>query len=58
MSLRSYKFIIQAVVQEVDSGGAVIDEKMTDPVTVFGSDVLEEWAKGFPDALKALEEQE
>lgn len=48
MSLRPYKFIVQAVLQETDADGAVIGEPAAEPVTLFGCDALERWAREFP----------
>lgn len=54
MTVRPYKFIVQAVVQEIEDD-IVKGEKVSEPVIVFGVDGLEEWAKNFPEKLAATE---
>lgn len=54
MTLRPYKFVVQAVVQETDEDGAVIAERPSEPVVVFSCSALEQWAREFPDKLAAL----
>lgn len=58
MSLRPYKFVVQAVVQQTDEDGNVTGETTTEPATVFGCDQLAEWAKAFPEKLAAAETAE
>lgn len=55
MTLRPYKFIIQAVVQQIEDD-AVVGETASDPVTLFGSEAVVEWAESFAEKLAALEE--
>jgi hypothetical protein len=61
MSLRPYKFIVQAIVQQVDEDGNVVGELPVgapngDPVVLFGCDQLAEWAEAFPDKLGDAEQ--
>ena len=51
MTLRPYKFIVQAVVQQIDDDGNVTGEVNTEPAVVFGVDALEQWARDFPQNL-------
>lgn len=51
MSYRPYKFLVQAVVQQIDEDGNVTGEAPTEPVTVFGCDALKQWADEFPAKL-------
>lgn len=53
MSLVPYKFIVQAVVQQVDKDDNVTGEPQTEPVVLFGCDALEAWARDFPEKLAA-----
>lgn len=55
MNLRPYKFIVQAVVQQVE-GDDVVGESAAEPVTLFGAQAVVEWAEGFADQLATLEE--
>lgn len=55
MSLRPYKFVIQAIVQQVEDD-TVVGENVSEPVTLFGADAVVEWAESFTDKLAALEE--
>lgn len=55
MSLRPYKFVVQAVVQKLDEDGNVVDEPSAEPVVLFGCDALAEWARAFPEKLAATE---
>jgi hypothetical protein len=50
--IQPYKFIIQAVVQEVE-GKTVVGEQVAEPITVFGCEALEKWAREFPETLKS-----
>jgi hypothetical protein len=54
MSLRPYKFVVQAVVQQVDEDGVVLGEAQAEPVVIFGCDELAKWATDFPDNLKGV----
>lgn len=56
MTLRPYKFIVQAVVQQVD-GETVVGESAAEPVTLFGADALVAWAEGFDEQLAAAIEE-
>ena len=58
MSLQPYKFIIQAVAQQIDDNGDVTGEATLEPVIVYGCDRLAEWATAFPDRLASLKEPE
>lgn len=51
MTHRPYKFIVHAVVQQVDNDGTVTGEASVEPVTVFGCDALKQWADDFTDRL-------
>lgn len=55
MPLRPYKFLVQAIAQEHD-GDTVTGERASEPVTVFGCDQLEQWARDFPDKLATAAE--
>lgn len=55
MSLRPYKFIVQAVVQQIEDD-TVVGESASEPVTLFGATAVVEWAESFEDQLAALEE--
>ena len=55
MSLRPYKFIVQAVPQQVDEDGKVVAELTVEPVVVFGCDELAAWANDFPKKLAETE---
>ncbi len=49
MTLRSYKFVVQAIVQQVDEDGNVAVEVQSEPVVIFGTAALEQWARDFPN---------
>lgn len=51
MSLRPYKFVVQAICQQIDDDDNVTGESTTEPAVVFGCDQLAEWAQTFPDKL-------
>lgn len=55
LELKPYKFVVQAIVQQTDSEGRVISETAAEPVTIFGCQSLEDWAKDFPHKLKSAE---
>lgn len=55
MRLRPYKFIVYAIVQELDDTGAVVGEVTGMQHTKYGCAALEEWARAFPANL-AIEE--
>lgn len=57
MSLRPYKFIVKAVVQNMDTNGDVVAEIATDEAVVFGCDALAKWATEFPDRLAEVADQ-
>lgn len=52
--LRPYKFVVQAIAQQID-GEAIVGEVQSEPVVVFGCDSLAEWAADFPAKLAAAE---
>lgn len=52
--IRPYKFIVQAVVQEVEDD-VVVGERTTEPAIVFGTEALEAWAQEFTDKLATME---
>ena len=56
MSLRPYKFIVQAIVQEVE-GDVVVDEKTAEPVTLFGCEAVAQWAQEFKAKLAEVESE-
>lgn len=56
MSLRPYKFIVQAIVQELDDAEVVTGEKEAQPVVVFGVESLVSWANDFPKNLATITE--
>ena len=56
MSLKPYKFIVQAVVQQIDDDGNVRAELATEPAVILGCDALKAWADDFPDKLAAAED--
>lgn len=47
------RFIVTAIVREVDDDGTVIAERQTEPVVCFSTDQLVAWAGVFPDKLAA-----
>jgi hypothetical protein len=51
-SMRPYKFIVQAVVQEIDAEDNVITEHPTEPIQLFGCAQLEKYANEFEENLK------
>lgn len=53
--LRPYKFVVQAVPQQVDADGNVLGEAEATPVVLFGCDQLAAWAKDFPAKLADAE---
>lgn len=55
MTLRPYKFIVQAVVQQVENDD-VVGEVSAEPVTLFGAQAVVEWAESFADQLAAIKE--
>jgi len=50
-SLKPYKFAVTAIVQQVDSEGNIVGEVQSEPVVLFGCDMLEQWARSFPTKL-------
>lgn len=63
MTLRPYKFRVQAVVQEIDDQGNVIGERSVtatpgEPFEIYGCEALSEWATAFPDTLAAAAERD
>jgi hypothetical protein len=54
VTLRPYKFIVQAVVQETNED-AVVGEQTTEPVTLYGCDALAEWAGKFTERLTSVD---
>lgn len=54
MTLRPYKFVIQAVCQQLDDDQEVVGERMTEPVTVFSLEELVRWTEAFPARLAAV----
>ena len=55
MSLRPYKFVVQAVVQDCGKDGNVLFEQTTEPVILFGCDALAKWASAFTVKLAEAE---
>jgi hypothetical protein len=57
--LKPYKFLIQAVAQQIDDDGNVVGESVIsangEPFTVFGCDSLAEFATAFPGKLAAAD---
>lgn len=51
MTVKPYKFLVQAIVQQVDDDGNVTGEMSTEQAVVFGCDALEQWARDFPVKL-------
>jgi hypothetical protein len=47
------RFIVTAIVREVDDDGTVIAERQTEPVVCFSTEQLVEWAGMFPEKLVA-----
>jgi len=56
MTLRPYKFIVQAVVQKLSKDDQVLGEVSSEPVQFFGTDQLATWASDFPSSLAGLKE--
>jgi len=57
MTLRPYKFVVQAVVQEVDDEDNVTGEVIAEPAIIYGVSSLEQWARDFPEKLASAKEQ-
>lgn len=55
MTFQPYKFIVQAVIQNLDNEGNVIGESQVEPVVVFGCADLERWARDFSENLEKAE---
>ena len=55
MTLRPYKFVVVAIVQQANEDGSVTGELRSEPVEVFGLNGLTEWAAGFPAELTEAE---
>lgn len=55
MNLRPYKFVVQAIVQQVDENGNVVGESPAEPVSIFGCEALSRWADDFPFELARVE---
>ncbi len=55
-TLFPYKFIVQAVVQQLSKDGQVLGEVSSEPVQLFSTDQLAAWASNFPDSLADLKE--
>lgn len=56
MTLRPYKFVVQAIVQDVDDAtGDVVGERASDPITLFGCEAVASWANEFPAQLAGVE---
>jgi len=54
--LLPYKFIVQAVVQQIAKDGQVLGEVSSEPVQLFSTDQLAAWASNFPSSLAGLKE--
>lgn len=54
-SLKPFKFVVQAVVLEVDGTGGVVGERPGEVLTIYGTKQLEEWARGFEAKLAEAE---
>lgn len=55
MSLRPFKFIVQAVLTEHDEEGNVVGERQAEPVALYGVDKLTKWAEDFDGQLAAAQ---
>lgn len=54
-TLRPYKFVVQAIAQEIAEDGTVVGEAEASPVVVYGCDALAKWADEFPGKLAEAE---
>lgn len=52
MSLISDRFVITAIVREVDEDGTVVAERQAEPVVCFSPAQIVAWAEAFPEKLK------
>lgn len=55
MTLRPYKFVVQAVVQQLDDDGEATGELEGQQVILFGCAALEKYAADFPKLLEAAQ---
>lgn len=56
MSLRSYKFLVQPVLQQVDDDGNVVAEVSgREPDVVFGTEGLLAYLEQFPETLARVQ---
>jgi hypothetical protein len=54
---KPFKYVLQAILLEVDGTGAVLGERPTEPVVVYGVDRVVEWANTFADELAKAQPQ-
>ena len=54
MTLKPFKFIVTAILLDVDDGGEPAGEVATDPVSIYGAENLERWAREFEANLTEL----
>ena len=54
MTLRPFKFVVQAVLLE-EEDGKVTAERPVEPVVLYGADKLADWANAFEDNLKKVD---
>jgi N6-adenosine-specific RNA methylase IME4 len=58
MIVRPYKYLVVAVLQELDDDGHVIGERATEQNVIYGSDALATWAEDFDTSLAAMQTAE
>ena len=52
MELKPFKFIVQAIMLEMDDEGNPVGEKASDPMSFYGLDALKEFARDFDQHLE------
>ena len=52
MSLKPFKFIVQAVVIEENEDGVIVGERTSEPQVFYGSDALKTWLDSFMTELE------
>lgn len=55
MTLKPLKFMVQAVVLELDEAGAIIGERVSEPLAVYTAEQLAEFVETFEAQLAAAE---
>lgn len=58
MRLVTDRFVVQAIVRELDEDGGVVAERQVEPVVLFGAEALERWAGEFEEKLANVRVEE